>query len=427
MTLIRSMEPKGRPAWMAALRRLADLLAIAAASAIILAHLVLPHGLVIPLYGILVIGYVVGKMILAEIYCLHSARRVPRDTTELSIDTAIAFYNEDPSLLEACIRSVLAQQNIRLGRVIAVDDGSESEAAFDHVKRVFADDPRVLVLRNEQQVGKRHALGLAFDRLAMPYAALLDSDTVLEPRALSHLLAAMDEDTAAVTANIRALNRDTNWLSRIIDARYRSAFMVERAAQSVMGSALCASGVLSVYRSSFLRAVKPEWIDQHFLGQPVHFGDDRRSTALALQRGRVIIALDAVAFTQVPTNLIQFMKQQLRWNKSFLRESGLAVRDFGVLSFPGLLSFAELFFWFFYLSTIANILIFDPIVGSWSILAIWLAFVLAAGLFRNMTLILREPRLILLAPLYSLAHVLILTPLRVAALLTIRDNRWGTR
>lgn len=427
MTLIRSMEPKGRPAWMAALRRLADLLAIAAAAAIILAHLVLPHGLVIPLYGILVIGYVVGKMILAEVYRLHSARRVPRDTSELSIDTAIAFYNEDPSLLEACIRSVLAQQNIRLGRVIAVDDGSESEAAFDHVKLMFANDPRVLVLRNEQQVGKRHALGLAIDRLAMPYAALLDSDTVLDPRALSHLLAAMDEDTAAVTANIRALNRDTNWLSRIIDARYRSAFMVERAAQSVMGSALCASGVLSVYRSGFLQDVKTEWIDQHFLGQPVHFGDDRRLTALALQRGRVIIALDAVAFTQVPTNPVNFMKQQLRWNKSFLRESVLAVRDFGVLSFPGLLNFAELFFWFFYLSTIANIVIFDPIVGSWSILAIWLAYVLAAGLFRNMTLILREPRLILLAPLYSLAHVLILTPLRVGALLTIRDNRWGTR
>jgi hyaluronan synthase len=295
------------------------------------------------------------------------------------------------------------------------------------VKKVFADDPRVLVLRHEQQTGKRHALGVAFDHLVAPFAALLDSDTVLEPQALSYLLAAMDENTAAVTANIRALNRNANWLSRIIDARYRSAFMVDRAAQSVMGSALCASGVLSVYRSGFLRDVKAEWMEQRFLGQTVHFGDDRRLTALALKRGWVIIALDAIASTQVPTNPIQFMKQQLRWNKSFLRESVLAVRDFGVLSVPGLLSFAELFFWLFYLSTIVNIMIFDPVVGSWSLLAIWLAYVLAAGLFRNITLILREPRLILLAPLYSLAHVLILTPLRLVALVTMWDTRWGTR
>ena len=427
MTTIRSMEQGTRPALSAVLSKLANLVAIAAAAAIILAHLVLPNGLVIPLYGVLVIGYVIGKMVLAEIYRLHVARRVQRDTSGLSIDTAIAFYNEDPHLLEACIRSVLAQQDVQLGRVIAVDDGSKSLSTFNHVKGVFADDPRVLVVRQEEQAGKRHALGLAFDQLAAPYAALLDSDTVLEPRALSHLLAPMDQDTAAVTANIRALNRDVNWLSRMIDARYRNAFMVERAAQSVMGSALCASGVLSVYRSGFLREVKTEWMEQHFLGQTVHFGDDRRLTALALQRGRVVIALDAVASTEVPTNPVQFMKQQLRWNKSFLRESVLAVRDFGVLSFPGLLSFAELFFWFFYLSTIANILIFDPVVGSWSIVAIWFAYVMAAGLFRNVTLILREPRLLLLAPLYSVAHVLILTPLRLVALATIWDNRWGTR
>lgn len=413
--------------WGAVLRKLASLAAVAAAIAIIFGHLVLPNGLVIPLYGVLVIGYVTGKIVLAEIYRLRSARRPSSDTTGLSIDTAIAFYNEDPDLLEAAIHSVLAQRNVRLGQVIAVDDGSTSIATFAHVKRVFADDPRVVLIRNEQQVGKRHALGVAFDRLTAPYTALLDSDTVLDPRALSHLLGAMDSGTAAVTANIRALNRDVNWLTRIIDARYRNAFMVERAAQSVMGSALCASGVLSVYRSGFLRDVKDEWMEQRFLGQTVHFGDDRRLTALALQRGKVVIALDAVASTQVPTSPVQFMKQQLRWNKSFLRESVLAVRDFGVLSFPGLFSFAELFFWFFYLSTMANMLIFDPVVGTWSILAIWLAYVLAAGLFRNVTLILREPRLILLAPLYSLAHLLILTPLRVVALLTIWDNRWGTR
>lgn len=427
MTLTRPTKLQGHPIRFPALRRLANIIAIAGAVAIILAHLALPNAVVIPLYGILVIGYVVGKMALSEIYRLQSARRELRDTSNLSIDTAIAFYNEDPHLLEACIQSVLAQNDIRLGRIIAVDDGSRSAASFNHVRTAFANDPRVLVLRHEKQTGKRHALGVAFDHLTAQFAALLDSDTVLEPQALSHLLAVMDDNTEAATANIKALNRDVNWLSRIIDARYRNAFMVERAAQSTMGSALCASGVLSVYRSGFLRDVKSEWMEQRFLGQSVHFGDDRRLTALALKRGRVVIALEAVASTQVPTVPAQFIKQQLRWNKSFLRESVLAVKDFGVLSFPGLLSFSELFVWFFYLSTIANIVIFDPVVGSWSLVAIWLSYVLAAGLFRNITLILREPRLILLAPLYSLAHVLILTPLRLVALITMWDMRWGTR
>ncbi|AEQ50978.1 glycosyltransferase [Pelagibacterium halotolerans] len=420
-------EQSAPPSKLRILTTLVNVTAIAGAIAIILAHLVVPDAAAIPFYGVLVIGYVTGKIILAEIYRARFAREPRRKTGDLSIDVAIAFFNEDPELIRASIRSALAQDDVRVGRVIAVDDGSRSASTAELLTRIFRDEPRVLVIRHETNTGKRHALGVAIDHMISTYAALLDSDTVLDPAALANLLARMDDRTAAVTANIKALNRNDNWLSKLIDARYRNAFMVERAAQSVMGSALCASGVLSVYRSDFLREVKAEWVQQSFLGASVQFGDDRRLTALALRRGRVVIALDALASTQVPTSPLQFIKQQLRWNKSFLRESMLAVKDFGVLSFPGLLSFLELFFWFFYLSTIANVLFLNPVVGAWSILAIWIAYVIAAGLFRNVSLILREPRLVLLAPLYSLLHVVILTPLRLVALFTILDNRWGTR
>ena len=401
--------------------------AIVAALALVLVPRLTHSAVAISIYGALVMGYVITKIVLAEVYRVRFARAPRLATDQLGIDVAIAFFNEDKALIEASINSVLSQEAVLLGRIIAVDDGSPSPDTARHLEQVFRDEPRVQVIRYAQNVGKRHALGMAFDHLVSPYAALLDSDTILQPMALANLLARMDERTAAVTANINALNRNANWLSRLIDARYRSAFMIERAAQSVVGAALCASGVLSVYRTGFLRAVKAEWTGQRLLGRQVQFGDDRRLTALALKQGRVAIVLDAVASTQVPTSPIQFIKQQLRWNKSFLRESVLAVRDFGVLSFPGLFSFCELFFWLFYLYTIGNTLIFDHVVGAWSIAAIWLSYVIASGLFRNVSLIIREPRLVVLVPLYSVLHVLILTPLRLVALFTILDNRWGTR
>jgi len=427
MVPIPQTERAYRSSKRTALRTVVNFVAIAGSIAIVLAHMVLPDVVAVSFYGVLVIGYVTSKIVLAELYRAQFARMPRRDTSNLSVDVAIAFFNEVPELIEAGIKSGLAQDGILVGRVIAVDDGSRSPETSRYLEHVFRDEPRVLVIRYESNIGKRHALGVAFEHIISPYAALMDSDTVLESTALANLVSRMEDRTAVVTANIRALNRDDNWLSRIIDARYRNAFMIERAAQSAMGSALCASGVLSVYRSNFLRAVKDEWISQRFLAKPVQFGDDRRLTALAMQRGRAIIALDAVAFTMVPTDPVQFVKQQLRWNKSFLRESALAVRDFSVLSVPGFLSFLELFFWFFYLSTIANLLIFNPVVGTWSIMVIWLAYVIATGLFRNLSLIVREPRLVLLVPLYSLAHVLILTPLRLFALVTILDTRWGTR
>lgn len=403
-----------------------NLLAICIALCLIFLHVLVALPYVVGVYGVLVVSYVVGKIVAAEVYRFRLARTPKLQVVGQRCDVAIAFYNEKPDLLRSSVNSILGQAKIVIGKVVLVDDGSLSPDTADAMRSWFSNDPRVDVVRNEVNRGKRHALGLAIERLESPYVALLDSDTVLEPEALANLIARMYPDIQAVTANIKALNR-VNLLSNLIDARYRNAFMVERSAQSLVKSVLCASGVLTVYRSQFLQEVRHEWESQTYLGKPVQFGDDRRLTALALRRGGAIIAIDSVASTEVPTHPWQFVKQQLRWNKSFLRESVLAVRDFGVLTWVGFFSFMKLFFWFFYLSTIANVVIFDRHLGAWSLGLIWIAYVIASGLFRNISVIIREPRLVLLAPIYSLLHVLLLAPLRLVALATILDTRWGTR
>jgi cellulose synthase/poly-beta-1,6-N-acetylglucosamine synthase-like glycosyltransferase len=77
-----------------------------------------------------------------------------------------------------------------------------------------------------------------------------------------------------------------------------------------------------MYRADFIQSVKEQYITQTFRGYTQSFGDDRHLTNLALMRGyKVVFLQQMTATTDVPTNLKQFLKQQLRWNQSFVREN----------------------------------------------------------------------------------------------------------
>lgn len=409
------------------LKSLLNVLALLVAVAIFLLDVFLDVRWVIGIYGLLILGYVSFKLLSSELYRRREAAPASIVDEAKECDVAIAFYNEDPQLLVRSVRSILAQRGVKLGNIVVVDDGSRSTQTLTELQKEFATTSNVILVRSEVNEGKRHALARGFRFVRAPHVALVDSDTILEPDALAHMLRRMGPGVNVVTANIRALNAQENWLTKLIDARYRNAFAIERAAQASLRSVLCASGVLSVYRTEVIRSHMGEWVNQRFLGRPVQIGDDRRLTSFALRTGGSVIALDAIAYTLVPNNLKQFLRQQLRWNKSFLRESVLSIKDFGVLRWPGFLSFVELFFWVFFLINTAHAVFFDRTLGIGTLSITWIAYVLTSGILRNITLIYREPRLVFAVPLYSLLHVVVLSPLRLVSLLTIVDTRWGTR
>jgi cellulose synthase/poly-beta-1,6-N-acetylglucosamine synthase-like glycosyltransferase len=113
----------------------------------------------------------------------------------------------------------------------------------------------------------------------------------------------------------------------MIAGRYWNAFSIERKALSGFGIVTCCSGVLSAYRRSFLANHLQEYTSQRFLGEECTYGDDRHLTNLLLRDGwRIHFVQNAVCYTEVPTTYKQFFKQQLRWKKSFIRESIIALR-----------------------------------------------------------------------------------------------------
>jgi hyaluronan synthase len=63
-----------------------------------------------------------------------------------------------------------------------------------------------------------------------------------------------------------------------------------------------------------------------FLGTKATFGDDRSLTNFVLKTHRVIFHFGATCATYVPNKWSTFFRQQLRWKKSWTRETLVAAR-----------------------------------------------------------------------------------------------------
>jgi glycosyltransferase involved in cell wall biosynthesis len=110
---------------------------------------------------------------------------------ELSVLLAV---NDDDRYVGAAIESVL-HQTFRDLELIVVDDASTDSTPA--VLRGF-DDPRVVVLTNEQQLGLAPSLNRGLERAAGRYVARLDADDIALPTRFERQLAALPSGALAV-------------------------------------------------------------------------------------------------------------------------------------------------------------------------------------------------------------------------------------
>lgn len=361
---------------------------------------------------------------------------------ERSTMAIVPVFNEDPEMLTSCLASILAQPET-VG-VIVVDDAStdlDCRARVDQLA-VWWPNGRVVVVRFPENRGKRAALqaGLRAGVREWPgvnLVATVDSDTVLDGRAFDEAALRLyaDGQTAAVTAAVRALNWRTNVITRLQDLRYSSAFLWERAAYSRAGAVLCVCGSCTVWRRDLFEELVEVLASQEFLGQPCTYGDDRHLTNLALQRRwKVRLGERVRAETLVPVTVGHWARQQARWSRSFVRETAWAVRHLP----PGWarwFTIVELVSWLAFTAAIVTGALLDPLeAGKWSAMTwlVWVAFMSFARstkYFDTRADASRGERwaALALAPVYGILHLLLVVPLRLWALATLRRVSWGTR
>ncbi|NUP98347.1 MAG: glycosyltransferase [Armatimonadetes bacterium] len=354
----------------------------------------------------------------------------PLPALDVPVTVVVPAYNEDHGILVACVDSILRQSYAGALEVVVVDDGSrEPLPDFDQLRPLLRAGRTLTYHRQPTNRGKREAQAVAFAKAQGALIVTVDSDTELAPDAIARATAPFaNPRVGAVTGVALVANRDC-LLARLIHLRYWSAFHAERAAQSLFGVVTCCSGVFSIYRGELIERLTPRYLAQRFLGKPCHYGDDRHLTNLILAQGyEVKLASDALAWTQAPTSLRVWMKQQLRWSKSFYRELLWS------------LGFGHRCSWYFLYCLLFQALL--PLLLAWGLgrglvllaagdarvalgylastaFMAWLRG--AYGWWRT-----READFLYM-PLYGFLHAGLIFPVRLVALLTLWDNRWATR
>jgi N-acetylglucosaminyltransferase len=371
---------------------------------------------------------------LERVYALRSRRQrraaappPPAPAEWPAVDVVVPCFNENPALLEACCRSVAAQDYPGRLRVWLVDDGSRNREELAPVYERWADkgfDVRLL----DRNTGKRAAQDEGVRRGSGELIVLMDSDTVLAPDAVRQAATRFrDEQVGAVSGSIGVLNAPTNLLTRLIHHRYRLRFQVERPAQGFFTSLLCCSGPFAVYRRRLLSGLWPRYLSQTFAGVPCTNGDDLHLTNLVLATGRqVLFEPRAIASTWVPRSLRQYLRQQLRWNRSFYRE--LRWTFAGIRSRHPYLALDVLARALLPLLLAAALVLLasEGLLVGWELAALDLTLALAMLILTAAFLLAHgasTPFLLLYGPL----HVVLLVPVRVYALATLASSRWETR
>jgi N-acetylglucosaminyltransferase len=371
---------------------------------------------------------------LERLYALRSRRQRraepprPAEPDEWpAVDVVIPCFNEDPALLEACCRSVAGQDYPGPLQVWLVDDGSANRGELLGVYERWGERGWTVRLL-DRNTGKRAAQDEAVRRGGGELVVLMDSDTVLAPDAVRQAATCFADDrVGAVSGSIGVLNAPTNLLTRLIHHRYRLRLQVERPAQGFFTSLLCCSGPFAVYRRSLLAGLWPRHLTQTFAGVRCTNGDDLHLTNLVLATGRqVLFEPRAVASTWVPRTLRLYLRQQLRWNRSFYRElrwtfAGIRSRHpylaLDVLAralLPLLLAAA--------LVQLAS----EGLLVGWELLAADLTLAVAM-LCLTAAFLLAHGASVSFLLLYGPLHMGLLVPVRVWALLTLADPCWETR
>lgn len=365
-----------------------------------------------------------------------------RQLDRLSVVAVVTVRNEDPQTFRRTLDSLSAQTR-PVTAVVVVDDASDSLACYElaggYADAFAAGGTQLRVIRFDTNRGKRHGIAAAIDAFgdADVYVGV-DSDTVLHHDAVRQGLTPFaDPQVRGVAGLVLALNANKNLLTRLIDVRYANAFLYERAAYSSLGSVLCACGCLAFYHGPTLRKYLTDFLSQTFLGRPSTYGDDRRLTNYCLTEGKVVLQPTAIAWTLVPERFGHYIRQQARWNKSFFRESIWVLGAMDLRKPATWLTGLELTSWLVFTSTLLWALAVLPwFVGP----QIWLGYLGAICLLSYARSVRyldmpgphgrsRRQRLVgfALSPAYGLLHVLVLLPLRLYSLATLRDNGWGTR
>ncbi|MFC1933421.1 glycosyltransferase [Chloroflexota bacterium] len=408
------------------------------------------YAILIPMHTLIV--FVVGWLFFKN----RAKGKVPEDL----VSVIVPVYNQE-GLIGDVVRAIFRSSYPNI-EVVAVNDGSKDNTGRD-LDFLAEEYPKLKVI-HQANGGKRKAVATGFYTSQGKFVVLIDSDSVVDERAIEELMKTFSANpkVGGAVGNCKVLNADKNFLTKCQDAWYDYAFNIHKTTESMFGTVLCCSGCLSAYRREAIAQFIPYWAEakvqnsddrdltSYAMATPwakselmsisgqlkkamsrYDDSEDRGLTAHTLTTWDTVYVPSAVVYTEVPEKARAYIRQQTRWKKGYIR-SCFYVSAFFWKKHPlmSLIFYTEFMTTFISPAILFSVYFYAPFIRHLYLVPLaYFAGQLLIGLAAGLDYKFRQPDANnwKYKPLMNLIASFLLPWLIFPALWTFRKNRWLTR
>lgn len=258
-----------------------------------------------------------------------------------SVSIIVPAYNEEVNAVKTVEN--LLQQDYPHFDIVFVDDGSK-DSTYQKVYDAFKNYSNVRIL-TKPNGGKASALNYGILQSNNDYVICIDADTQLKQDAVTQLMKKMlakpndDMPIGAVAGNVKVGN-ENNMITRWQSIEYTTAQNFDRRAFDLINGITVVPGAIGAFRKEAIEKAGGFTTDT--------LAEDCDLTIRILRHGyRVLNCTEAIAVTEAPETLRQFMKQRFRWSygimQSFWKNRDAcfnpAYKGLGMVALPNVLLF----------------------------------------------------------------------------------------
>ncbi|WP_343607664.1 polysaccharide deacetylase family protein [Chryseobacterium oranimense] len=278
------------------------------------------------------------------------------------VSIIVPAYNEEVNIISSLDN--LLKQTYPNFDIIMVDDGSK-DSTFQKAKEAFSDHPKLKIF-TKSNGGKATALNFGISQTDAKYVVCIDADTKLQYDAVKYLIARFlnsdpAEKIAAVAGNVKVGNT-VNWLTRWQSIEYTTSQNFDRLAYAYINAVTVIPGAIGAFKKSVIIEAGGYSTDT--------LAEDCDITVKILRAGYTVANENrAVAVTEAPESVKQFLKQRFRWTYGIMqmfwkqRQTFLnpKYKGLGLWAMPNILLFQYIIPFF---SPLADLIMFFGILSG---------------------------------------------------------------
>ncbi|MCV9928598.1 glycosyltransferase [Flavobacterium sp. LS1R49] len=229
------------------------------------------------------------------------------------VSIIVPAYNEEVNAVKT-IQNLLRQDYPDFD-IVFIDDGSKDNT-FKMVNDVF-ENHDVVKVYTKPNGGKASALNHGIALTQNDYVVCIDADTQLKTDAISQLMKGFrmqvknNQEIGAVAGNVKVGNENT-MLTKWQSIEYTTSQNFDRRAFDLINGITVVPGAIGAFRKEAIEKAGGFTTDT--------LAEDCDLTIRILRNDyRIINCIEAVAITEAPESLNEFMKQRFRWSYGIMQ------------------------------------------------------------------------------------------------------------